>query len=228
MPGFLKSYADAAQAVEALRRTELLRAQSVQTPAAKPGPTHCELAFDRVEGRTGRDLIGQDMGALLQSVAQLHGASVPNLSPFDPLLRIRPRLALTNVPLFRDIANGQVPQGKSVLHGDLHVGQFIVTPEGAVWLVDLDDLAIGPPEADFANLAAHLATTEPGPGIEGWSQTVCLAWEALGRSADRKVFTRYLHLALLRRHLKLREAGRPDFQSTLLAYFRESSSFSIR
>lgn len=228
MPGFLKRYADTAIAAEALRRSEVLRAQSVQTPAARAGPTPAELAFDRVEGRTGHDLIGQDMKPLFHSVAQLHGASVSNLAPYDPLLRIRPRLALTDVPLFRDIVNGPIPQGRSVLHGDLHVGQFIVTLSGAVWLVDLDDLAIGPPEADLANFAAHLATTQHKPGIEAWSRQVFNAWDAIGLSADQQVFTRYLHLALLRRHLKLRQAGRPDFEAQILAYLRDSSSFSIR
>lgn len=228
MPGFLKRYASAAQAAEALRRTRVLRAQSVFTPAAKCGPTPSELDFDTIEGRTGHDLIGQALRPLLQSVAELHKASVPNLAPYDPLLRIRSRLSLTDVPVLQEIANGPVPQGRAILHGDLHVGQFIVSPEGTAWMVDLDDLAMGPPEADLANFAAHLATTEPGPGIAEWSRQVRDAWSSLGQAADTQVFTRYLHLALLRRHLKLREARRPDFEDPILAYLRESSSFSMR
>lgn len=228
MPGFLKRYADAAQAKEALRRTKFLRAQSVQTPASKPGPTPSELIFDTVDGRSGHDLIGQDLRPLLQSVAQLHRSRIPKLAPFDPILRIRPRLPLTDVPLFRNIAKGPLPQGRALLHGDLHVGQFIVTPRDAVWMVDLDDLAIGPPEADLANFTAHLATTEPGPGIAAWSQRVCEAWAMIGQSLDEPVFQRYLQLALLRRHLKLREAERLDFEAPILTYLRESSSFSMR
>lgn len=228
MPGFLKRYASAAQAAEALRRTRVLRAQSVHTPAATCGPTPSELDFETIEGRTGHNLIGHDLRPLLQSVARLHGAIVPNLAPYDPLLRIRPRMALTDVPLLHQIANGPAPQGRAVLHGDLHVGQFIVSSEGAVWLVDLDDLAMGPPEADLANFAAHLATTEPGLGIAEWSRQVCDAWASLGHTSDNHAFTRYLHLALLRRHLKLREAGRPDFEGPILAYLRESCSFSMR
>jgi len=232
VPDFLKRYADRSRASEALRRTRALRAQAVQTPAAAPGPTPSVLAFARIEGRTGHDLIGQDLEPLLQAVAGLHATRVPDLAPYDPLLRIRPRLELTGVPLLRQIARGPVPPGDMVLHGDLHVGQFIVTPEGAVWLVDLDDLAIGPPEADLANFAAHLATTGPGfddgAGIAAQVRGVIAAWMAIGQTADRRVFTRYLHLALLRRHLKLRQAGRPDFETPILAYLRESSSFSIR
>lgn len=228
MSGFLKRYANAAQAAEALRRTSHLRGQSVQTPAVRPGPTPAELEFDHIKGRTGHDLIGHDLRPLLQSVAALHGAGVPNLASYDPLLRIRPRLALTDSPLLHQIVAGPVPRGRAVLHGDLHVGQFIVSPKGAVWLVDLDDLAIGPPEADLANFAAHLATTEPGPGIAEWSRHVSDVWLGLGHTADTHVFTRFLHLALLRRHLKLREAGRPDFEGPILSYLRESSSFSMR
>ena len=228
MPGFLKRYANAAQAAEALRRTSHLRGQSVQTPAVRPGPTRAELDFDDINGRTGHDLIGHDLRPLLQAVAGLHVASVPNLAPYDPLLRIRPRLALTDVPILRQIASCPVPQGRAVLHGDLHVGQFLVSPEGMVWLVDLDDLAMGPPEADLANFAAHLGTTEPGPGIAEWSRQVCDTWASLGQTVDIHVFTRFLHLALLRRHLKLREAGRPDFEGPIVSYLRESSSFSMR
>lgn len=228
MSGFLKRYTTALHAVEALRRSKVLRDQSVQTPAARPGATPSELVFDKIEGATGRQLIGRDMQPLLKPVADLHAVSVPNLGPYDPLLRIRSRLRLTQVAVFRDIANGSAPLGRSVLHGDLHVGQFIVAPDSGVWLVDLDDLALGPPEADLANFAAHLATTEPGSGIAAWSSRVCVTWEALGHNVDGSVFTRYLHLALVRRHLKLREAGRTDFEAPILTYLRESSSFSMR
>lgn len=228
MSGFLKRYEDADRAQEALRRTRVLRRQSVQTPATRLGPDPTTLVFDRIEGRTGRDLIGHPMAPLLREVAGLHGATVPDLPVYDPLLRIRNRLKLASEPLLRDIARGPVPAGGAVLHGDLHVGQFMLEPSGTVWLVDLDDMAFGPPEADLANFAAHLATTMLGPGIAVWARQVCEAWTTLGRAVDPAVFTRFLHLALLRRHLKLRQTGRPDFEAEIVAYLRESASFSIR
>lgn len=228
MPGFLKRYAQAHQAQEALRRTRALRRCAVLTPAAEPGPAADTLVFDRVEGSTGRDLIGADIVPLLRSLAGLHAAAVPGLPRFDPLLRIRPRLSLTNEPVLRNLVDGPVPTGRVVLHGDLHVGQFIRAPSGAVWLVDLDDLALGPPEADLANFAAHLATTIPGAGIADCATQVRRAWQALCVPVNAAHFTRFLHLALLRRHLKLRAAGRPDFAAEILAYLRESSSFSMR
>lgn len=228
MPGFLKRYPDADHAREALRRTCALRQHAIPTPAAVMGPDPATLDFDRIEGDTGHALIGGDILPLLAVVAGLHGAAVTKLPVYDPLLRIRPRLALTDDPLLRSIADGVVPTGKTVLHGDLHVGQFIRAVTGQVWIVDLDDLALGPPEADFANFVAHLATTDPSLSIADWARIVLEHWRALGGTMDPSVFTRCLHLALLRRHLKLREVGRPDHFEGISAYLRDSSSFSMR
>ncbi|MCI5112597.1 MAG: aminoglycoside phosphotransferase family protein [Marivita sp.] len=228
MPGFLKRYTDAHRAHEALRRTRALRRQAVPTPAARPGPDADTLVFDRVDGLTGRGLIGGTMAPLLDAVATQQDAVVPELPTYDPFLHIRPRLGLTEDPLLRGVAEGSAPTGGALLHGDLHVGQFIHAATGVVWIVDLDDLAIGPPEADLANFAAHLATTEPSLGIAGWAKQICGLWTSLGRTLEPSVFERFHHLALLRRHLKLRAAGRPDYQAEICAYLRESSSFSIR
>lgn len=228
MSGFVKRYATPVLAQEALRRTRALRRQSVPTPAAEQGAKADVLVFERVEGQTGRALIGADMKPLLRVVRRLHAATVSGLPVFDPLLRIRPRLELTERAALRGLLDGPVPSGMSVLHGDLHVGQFIAKPSRDVWIVDLDDLALGPPEADLANFAAHLATTEPGPGIAGWATRVCGEWAALGGAVEESVFAWYLQLALLRRHLKLRAAGRPDHEAEILAYLRDSANFSMR
>ncbi|MGB3281159.1 MAG: phosphotransferase, partial [Pseudorhodobacter sp.] len=176
MPGFLKHYTDAGRAREALRRTLALRRHGFPTPAAQEGPDPNTLAFDLIKGRTGRDLIRGTLSPLLKVVSRLHAAKVPDLPTFDPLLRIRPRLALADEPLLRRVAEGAVPNGRALLHGDLHAGQFIQEPSGEVWLLDLDDLAIGPPEADLANFAAHMATTDAGLGVAGWAEQVCRDW----------------------------------------------------
>lgn len=115
MPGFLKRYPDADHAREALRRTCALRQHAIPTPAAVMGPDPATLDFDRIEGDTGHALIGGDILPLLAVVAGLHGAAVTKLPVYDPLLRIRPRLALTDDPLLRSIADGVVPTGKTVL-----------------------------------------------------------------------------------------------------------------
>lgn len=228
MPGFLKRYPDAKTARGALRSSRVLRAMSVPTPEARPGPSARELLFDRIDGRTGHALIGPEIDRLLPPLAALHSASVPDLLPYDPMLRTRHRLCLTDARLLRDIAHAPVPKGAATLHGDLHVGQFIAEPAGKVWIVDLDDLALGPPEADLANFAVHLATTDQAAGIAGWAGRVCRIWTGQGGTIDQAVFTRFLQFALLRRHLKLREAGRPDHEREILAYLRDSASFSIR
>ena len=176
------------------------------------------------------DLAGrsEDLAAVLAAIGVLHGAAVSDLPVFDPLLRIRPRLALTKVPALRAIAEEPVPQGHATLHGDLHVGQAIRDLSGMVWIIDLDDLATGPPEADLANFAAHLATSPPQGGIADWSDRVRRIWTGQGRALEQAVFEQFLRFALLRRHLKLRAAGRPDFEAEILAYLRDSASLSIR
>lgn len=228
MPGFVKRYADAATASEAVRRASILRRQGVPTPAAQPGGEEPVAVFDRLAGTDGSVLLPNGITSLLRPVAVLHRASVPALAPFDPLLRVRPRLALATSQEVRGVADELAPSGTATLHGDLHVRQFVVEPNDAVWIVDLDDLAIGPPEADLANFAAHLATSRPDRSITEWSGTVRSAWNVLGEACDEAAFVRSLRFALARRHLKLREAGRPDFEAEVEAYLRDSSNFAIR
>lgn len=227
MPGFVKTHANAAVAQEALRRSHVLRKQGVQTPAATAGTVPNEILFDRIEGKTGTELIAGAALPLLRAVTVLHQAQVQGLPGYDPFLRIRPRIGLTEVALLHDILSEPVPTGTATLHGDLHVGQFIRDQSGSVWIIDLDDLAVGPPEADLANFAAHLATTLPGEGIAGWSAQVRQTWTGMDQPLDPRVFGQYLRFALLRRHLKLRAARRPDFEVDILSYLRASASFSI-
>lgn len=227
MSGFVKLHTDAASAAEASRRSAALRAHGVPTPAARSGQSPRGLCFDLVDGETGRALAEGDLAPLLSVVAQMHRTRVTGLSEYDPFRRVRRRLSLaTRLPV-ADILAEPVPTGRATLHGDLHVGQFIRSPAGEVWIVDLDDMARGPSEADLANFAAHLATTLTDQGIARCSERVLTAWARLGLALEGTVFKRFLRFALLRRHLKLREAGRPDFESEILAYLRDSSNFSI-
>lgn len=228
MSGFVKTYGDAPQAREALRRTQTLRAQGVPTPACVAGPAADALQFARIDGYSGRALLGRNPAPLFRALAQLHAARVPDLPVYDPLLRIRFRLGLTTRHEFHALTQGPVPGGNKTVHGDLHVGQFLQARCGQVWIVDLDDLALGPAEADLANFTAHLATTVPVLSIQQRANQICTIWEAQGHRTKGAVFNRYLKLALLRRHLKLRAAGRPDFEMMILSYLRASDSLSIR
>lgn len=227
MSGFMKRYPDAAAAEVARYRTVALAAEGVPTPPVLAFAGEASLCFAYVEGRTGRELTGNDLAPLLTVLARLHRARMPHLPSFDPLRRVRSRLGLgTKLPV-RDILAAPVPKGDATLHGDLHVGQFIRGGDGAVWIVDLDDLALGPAEADLANFTAHLATSVPEHPIPGWVEQVCTAWKDIGQPLNCTIFAPFLRFALLRRHLKLREAGRPDFEADILAYLRDSSNFSI-
>lgn len=223
----MKHYSDTAAAEEARRRSIALAAGGVPTPAVLGKSGEEGLRFERIEGKTGRLLAKDDLAPLLSAVARMHRAAVPHLPAFDPFLRVRPRLALSTKLPVGDILAEPVPDGRATLHGDLHVGQFIRDDNDKVWIVDLDDMALGPAEADLANFAAHLATSVPERRMADWAKQVCKAWTDIGEYLDRDVFARFLRFALLRRHLKLRQAGRPDFETEILAYLRESSNFSI-
>ena len=225
VPGFVKTHADATLAATVLLRAEALRRGGVPTPAARAGGRPADVAFDRLTGETGPALAG-DLAALLRPLAQLHACPVPGVGPYDPFLRIRPRLADVTAHPMRHVLGEAVPGGTATLHGDVHLGQFIRDASGRVWIIDLDDLALGPPEADLANFAAYLATSLDG-GLAQWSHRVRAAWRNIGQTCDNEVFKRFLRFALVRRHLKLRQAGRPDFEAMVTGHLRDSSNFSI-
>lgn len=223
MTVFLKHHRNAHVAAEALRRSRLLAGQGVLTPVAQPGPSDDALLFEHIDGVCGIDLVADNLDAMLALVHDVHQTTVPELPIYDPFLRIRPRLGLSTDVLVRAIVEENVPAGDATLHGDLHVGQFLRDGAGAVWIVDVDDMAIGPPEADLANFTAHLATSEPRRGIDFWARSICTRWRDGGRELDQKTFEQYLRFALVRRHLKLRERGRDDFESDVAAFLSDSS-----
>jgi hypothetical protein len=227
VPGFVKTHADAATASEAIRRVAALRLGGIPTPAARQSAEVRDVVFDQLDGETGLALAKRDLGTFFEPLVQLHACPVPGLRPYDPFLRIRPRLSPATAEPLRGVLEEPVPQGSATLHGDLHLGQFIQAPSGKIWIVDLDDLAVGAQEADLANFAAHLATSLPG-GIGLWADRVRSAWLALQQTVREDHFQRFLRFSLVRRHLKLREAGRPDFEGEIVDYLRESSNFSMR
>lgn len=225
MRRFRKTFSTADVAKEALRRTEWLRAKGIRTPDARPGATPDALTFDHITGSARFDLIATTpMPALLAPLAALHDLPAISVPRFDPLLRIRPRLR-ANDPGWLTAALSQHGMdelgGTALLHGDFHVGQLIGDDAGVVWLIDLDDLACGPLEADLGNFIAHLATSpeaDRGHFAESlvfWRREVLDGWAALGRGYDRVRVDRFLRLALIRRHLKLRATGRPDYGAAI-------------
>ena len=220
---FLKVHSDAQIAAEALRRATLLAGQGIATPRASRGAAVDEVLFEHIDGATGAALIPGETQNILQLLASLHSTDVPGLASYDPFLRVHTRLHLNQALPIQDIVEETVPTGTATLHGDLHVGQFIKDKHGIIWVIDLDDLAKGPIEADLANFAAHLATSEQFGGFEYWFDEIRLAWRRQGQNLDDEVFKRFFRFALVRRHLKLREAGRGDFETEVLAFLQNSA-----
>lgn len=106
----------------------------------------------------------------------------------------------------------------AVLHGDLHLGQWIFEHEtGRAWLVDLDDICRGPPEADLGNLAAYLITS-PDLYAGSLDTGFCVLAEVLAGvyrnlaegPPDAGRIAIHGAVALVRRALKLSERGGPD------------------
>ena len=196
-------------------RTGALRAAGVATPEARATDQSDVVAFPRIQGESGLTMLidrGEvALAPLVAAAAVLHGADAPKLQRLDPLTRIRPRLADGAPSWIERWIRCHLPpaRGGGPVHGDLHAGQLIRDRRGRVWLLDLDDLAAGPPEADLGNFAAHLATRpetrrgEPLMGLTYWLTQVLV--HAPG--ADPGIAARYGRIALLRRALKLAEQG---------------------
>jgi len=217
-----KRLAGPAQVRALIERTEAARQSGVATPAVGQANDPGVARFERIAGDGGLAMVvargAAALPEILQPLMAVHRADVPGLSQFDPLVRINPRLERgapdwirAEVARYRPAPPDRT--GHTPLHGDFHVGQVIRDGDGRVWLLDLDDMAIGPPEADLGNFASHLATrpeTRLGParrGMARWLARTLDAYGSLGGIAELPLAAEYARIALLRRALKLAEAG---------------------
>jgi len=226
MTAFTKQYQSASSAERAVARSRSLIANSVRTPAAlfTSADTN-SIHFELIDGEGGDLFVETELADVLDALLGIHAATVDGLPTFDPLARIRDRMAsCTSTPMRQVVGETVAKPGSSTLHGDFHVGQIIRDRAGSIWVVDLDDMAMGPPEADLGNFTAHLATRSPDRGLEvdQWVDQILYQWRLLNTQIDEECFQRYLALALIRRHLKLREANRPDFEKQIDAYLIRS------
>ena len=234
----LKRFSTETAATAANDRATALQAAGINTPH----PTRTDgrtLRFPRICGTTGADLL-KALPDLLAPLTRLNQLRLPclDLPQHDPLRRIRPRLALAPDGVARLVEQqlGQLPAPTDALcHGDFHPGQVIRDASGQSWLLDLDDLAHGPAEADLGNLIAWLAT-RPLPSSQPLaerirqSQAVVLtAWTAIGCRADHALLVPYTTLAVIRRALKRAERGDPSLveEMALTAYRLDMPNFSI-
>jgi hypothetical protein len=206
---FKKRYPSATAADVALRRSHAARRVGVPTPAVLARIGRLVLSFERIAA--------SDPPSLAQMVKLLHCLQTlppDGLARFDPFLRIRPRLDLAPTRT-RDLVSALMardaalcwPQS-TVVHGDFHPGQTIRDSAGKVWLLDLDDLALAPPEADLGNLAAWLATQAEG-NLDAGAKAALAMVLALSPTANPALTGHFCQIALVRRALKLAERGAP-------------------
>lgn len=184
-----------------------------------PEPTYCPdrdlLVFPAIDGTSGTTLVAElALPELFAPLLAVRRANLPDLPVFNPFAKIAARMKpdapqwlINRVTRLQHMDTG--PAG--IVHGDFHCGQLIRDYRDCVWIVDLEDMAQGPVEADLGNFAAHLAThpeTRQGAlaeGVQFWAEQVLDGWVSLGEPCDCALFWRHIDIALTRRALKLRD-----------------------
>lgn len=217
------------------RTANALRKHSVPTPEARFDASAQTLRAPWIGGRQGYEVLEEENNIdpfivkAATVVAHLHRVPVSSLdlAGFDPWKKIEPRLrnraSLPNVvqgpaeeaiEMLRKRAPGD-PRRTVTVHGDFHIGQIVFGSDGVTWLLDLEDMAFGEPEADLANFAAHLATSKDSQNLDllrefrCWLALLANAWSMASETeTDRARLKWYGAAALLRRALKLCERGR--------------------
>jgi predicted trehalose synthase len=205
--GFYKRHTTAFAVQTALRHSNAARIAGIPTPAARPSDDPEVLVFDRIEAE-GTPTLSQ----LVAALAPLRRMPSGGLPRFNPFARILPRLADTPPAIFSRVTELQAADqalnwpAASIVHGDFHPGQVLRDRQGKIWLIDLDDLARGPTEADLGNLAARMATQTAGR-LDVLSHRATEAVLAQAPAANAALMAHFRDIALLRRALKLRERG---------------------
>lgn len=148
-------------------------ARAVGLPVAKPlgvfedGRLHIEEAI------VGEPLVdsaqtlpeAEDVALMLHQIAKMDAPFLPRVSAEDDLARtaqalqsllvFHPDLELDLSRLLRQLrASDPVLNTTTVIHGDLHLNQFMVGP-GKLWLVDWERASYGHPYSDIGRLLAH-------------------------------------------------------------------------
>jgi hypothetical protein len=227
-----KRYLSEGPAEIALARADWLDGKGVLTPCGVLA-RHRRLAeFAMISGAPGHSVVDSQARrikpSLFRPIVRLH-ALKPDLPlpRFDPLAKILPRLDQETSALLQselaialDVIDG-FDHSNTVIHGDLHAGQFIIDEAESAWLLDLDDLSEGDPAADIGNFAAHLATRDesarrnPSASLTAWLDAVLLAYGQAGGRVSPALAAAYGKLALIRRALKFRERGQADLLAAL-------------
>ncbi len=204
---FEKGYPSVNAADAAFHRSVAARLAGVPTPAVLGRNGPLRLSFARVVAAEPPTL-----DKIVQALERLNRMPPDRLTRYDPFLRIHPRLggappriqALVTALEALDAALSW--PATTVIHGDFHPGQVIRDRSGKVWLLDLDDLALAPPEADLGNLAAWIATRAEG-NLDTQASAAMTGVLAVAPHADASLAEHFLQIALVRRALKLAGKG---------------------
>jgi hypothetical protein len=107
-----------------------------------------------------------------------------------------PRLAEAVRAAAADLAEPWVCS--TVVHRDLNDEQILLGDR--VGLIDLDKVAVGPPELDVGNLLAHadLLSLRSGRDLHEMSEEILLGYEGFGERLDEELLDRCRRLARLR------------------------------
>lgn len=175
----LHTQAEAFRYLEPAGRTP--RLYRVMTPrAGLPGGA---LIIDFIDGHAPR--LPDDMGAIADTLARLHGLPLPpagsplprQIDPFLETLQAVEAIALRfldkavsnaearaaigeELRLLRALAPELVglPQPLAVALADTHPGNFIVDRHGVAWFVDLEKVHVGSPAIDLAHATLPTST----------------------------------------------------------------------
>lgn len=215
---FSKQYPDTLTAAEVVRRSNVARQAGVITPKVLAVKKHTTIAFERIDGECGIGLVkSTDLSRLLSPLVKLHKIDQRQLPEFNPFLRIDPRMEELSIPSellveIRKLKQVAIPHN-GVVHGDFHMGQLICDSADRCWVIDFDDMSLGPPEADLGNLIAYLGTHPATMGdslsasLSYWQRQIEAAWNELGQVYEDERLQYFMQVALIRRSLKRCEAG---------------------
>lgn len=113
-------------------------------------------------------LAAEELGAsLAQLHASIHQLSIGGLAPRHPHIGKTIDQAPPLSPSERGAARRALEQlaaGASLLHGDLHPANVMITPDGHVLAIDWDGAMSGAPAADVARASFLLDSWAPAPG----------------------------------------------------------------
>ncbi len=164
----VKSGVSSVRSKHLVAMTDFLIKHGVPTPPAIQYGKSGEVWFPFLAGVGGLERLVEEgpdtLSNLLGPVVQLHKIPIPDrLEAFDPFARIVERVRGPDDAAIDSLAEKYrrslpAPKVTGIIHGDFHAGQLLTDNSHQVWLLDLEDLAVGPGEADIGNFAAHLAT----------------------------------------------------------------------